>query len=396
MLLVDRVAHFVGDLLTVRPSNCLAVLLRHLVALLSGHQVALLLRHVHAVLLWHCIAVLGGHPLALLLRHIVTLLLGQVVADWSGHKLALLPWDILALLLCHLVASLVCHFLALRHRVRLANTPRHFVATWSWVSCFPVTSFLPMPVTSLISRFSVSFSLGFPPPPEVASEPAIEASVGRQTSRSCRVNSMLSRVGSITVCSDKGRVRGTMMGCRWTDCVIHNLTSRLNGVSTNLLVLHPALLVLNRVAFLFKDSLALLLSLSGAHLLLVSVADVLIYSGALFFLGGLTMLFRDSATYGMRYNGAGTLLDSGADILVDCVALLFRHIVAHILIFWMALFVADWVTFLLVCCCTLFLLSCGAVLLWHYFALLSVDCRAHLRLDGSTDVVAFWFVEALV
>ena len=30
----------------------------------------------------------------------------------------------------HLVASLVCHFLALRHRVRLANTPRHFVATF--------------------------------------------------------------------------------------------------------------------------------------------------------------------------------------------------------------------------------------------------------------------------
>merc|ERR1719507_1610023 len=184
LLAGDRVADFVGDLLTVRPSNCLAVLLCHLVALLLGH--------VHAVLLWHCIAVLGGHPLALLLRHIVTLLLGQVVADWSGHKLALLPWDILALLLCHLVASLVCHFLALRHRVRLANTPRHFVATWSWVSCFPVTSFLPMPVTSLISRFSVSFSLGFPPPPEVASEPAIEASVGRQTSCSCRVNSVLS------------------------------------------------------------------------------------------------------------------------------------------------------------------------------------------------------------
>merc|ERR550532_3860270 len=136
LLAGDRVADFVGDLLTVRSSNCLAVLLRHLVALLSGHQVALLLRHVHAVLVWH--------------------------------------------------------FLALRHRVRLANTPRHFVATWSWVSCFPVTSFLPMPVTSLISRFSVSFSLGFPLPPEVASEPAIEASVGRQTSRSCRVNSMLS------------------------------------------------------------------------------------------------------------------------------------------------------------------------------------------------------------
>merc|ERR1719507_2111677 len=313
LLAGDRVADFVGDLLTVRPSNC--------VALLSGHQVALLLRHVHAVLLWHCVAVLGGHPLALLLRHIVTLLLGQVVADWSGHKLALLLWDILALLLCHLVASLVCHFLAVRHRVRLANTPRHFVATWSWVSCC-----LPMSVTSLVSRFSVSFSLGFPLPPEVASEPAIEASVGRQTSCSCRVNSVLSRVGSITVCSDKGRVRGTMMGRRWTDCVIHNLTSRLNGVSTNLLVLHPALLVLNRVAFLFKDSLALLLSLGGAHLLLMSVADVLIYSGALFFLGRLTMLFRDSATDGVRYNGAGTLLDSGANILVDCVALLFRHI----------------------------------------------------------------------
>merc|ERR1719432_222851 len=140
MLLVDRVAHL--------PRVGVALFDWSIVALLSGHQVALLLRHVHAVLLWHCIAVLGGHPLALL------------------------PWDILALLLCHLVASLVCHFLAMRHRVRLANTPRHFVATWSRVSCFPVTSFLPMPVTSLISRFSVSFSLGFPPPPEVASEPA--------------------------------------------------------------------------------------------------------------------------------------------------------------------------------------------------------------------------------
>jgi hypothetical protein len=235
-----------------------------------------------------------------------------------------------------------------------------------------------MSVTSLLSRFSVSFSLRFPLPSVVASVPAIEASeVWRQASRSCWVNSVLSRVGGITVSSNKGRVRGSA-GRRWTHCVIHNLTSGLNGVSTNLLVLHPALLVLDRVAFLFKDSLALLLPLSGANLLLVSVADVLIYSGALFFLGGLTMLFRDSATDRVGNDGAGPLLHSGTDILVGCVALLFRHIVAHVLIFWMALFVADWVTFLLVSCCTLFLLNCSAMLLWHLRALLSVDCRAHL------------------
>jgi hypothetical protein len=206
---------------------------------------------------------------------------------------------------------------------------------------------------------------------------------------------MLSRVGSVTVCSDKGRVRGAV-GCRWADRVIHNLTSRLNGLSANLLVLHPALLMLNRVALLFKDSLALLFSLSGAHLLLVSVADVLIYSGALFFLGGLTVLFRDSATDRVRYNGAGALLDSGANILVGCVAFLLWHVVAHILIFWMAFFVADWMTLLLVSCCTRFLLNCSAVLLWHLLALLSVDCRAHLWLDRTTDIVTFWFVEALV
>ena len=113
---------------------------------------------------------------------------------------------------------------------------------------------------------------------------------------------------------------------------------------------------------------------------------------------------------------------------------------------WMALFVADWVTFLLVSCCTLFLLHIGT----HWCTLVHIkmcklftwavvqcsfgttlhSCRwivvhtfkkcshtlknntitdggsaaplkkhmqsVYLWLDGSTDVVAFWFVEALV
>jgi len=186
------------------------------------------------------------------------------------------------------------------------------------------------------------------------------------------------------------------MGCWRTDCVIDNLTSRFNSFSANLLILHSTLLVLNRVALLFEDSLTLLLPLSRTHLLLVSVTDVLIYSGALLFLGWLTMLFRDSTTNGVRDNGASTLLHGGTDILMSCVALLFWHIMTVVLIFWMALFVADRMTFLLVSCCTLLLLNCSAVLLWHLLALLSVDCRAHLRLDWSTNVVTLWLVEALV
>lgn len=119
-----------------------------------------------------------------------------------------------------------------------------------------------MSITSLLSRFSVSFSLGFPLPPVVASVPAVEASVWRQTSGSSRVNSVLSwrilvsfkselgsnmeiiarvqtimwvmsekkkgnllaRVGGITVGSDKRRVRGAV-GCGWADCVVHNLAA---------------------------------------------------------------------------------------------------------------------------------------------------------------------------
>lgn len=293
LLAGDRVADFVSDFLAMWPRYCVTVLLRNLVALLSRHQMTLLLRHIHAVLFRHRIAVLGRHQPTLFLWHIVALLLGHIVANWFRHKLALLPWHVLALLLCHLVATLMWNFLAVGHRVWLANTPWHFVATWCWVS-----RRLPMSVTSLLSAFSVSFSLGCPLPPKVGSVPAIEASVRRQTSCSRWVDSMLSRVCSITTSCDKGRVRGAV-GRRWADCVINNLTARLNGISTNLLVIHPALLVLNRVAFLFKDSLALLFSLSRTHLLLVSVADVLIYSGALFFLGRLTMLFRDGATDGV-------------------------------------------------------------------------------------------------
>ena len=105
LLAGNRMANLVGDFLTVRSSNCLAMLLWNLVALLPRHQMALLLRHIHAVLFRHRVAVLGRHHLALLLRHVVTLLLGHVVADWLGHKLALLPWDVLALLCSHLLSA---------------------------------------------------------------------------------------------------------------------------------------------------------------------------------------------------------------------------------------------------------------------------------------------------
>lgn len=81
--------------------------------------------------------------------------------------------------------------------------------------------------------------------------------------------------------------------------VVHNLTSRLDSLGANLLVLDSALLVVNRVAFLFKDSLALLLPLSGADLLLMCVAHVFVHSCALLLLGRLTMLFGNSATHRM-------------------------------------------------------------------------------------------------
>merc|ERR1719180_566066 len=140
------------------------------------------------------------------------------------------------------------------------------------------------------------------------------------------------------------------VGCWRADCVVHNLTSCLNSLSANLLVLHSTLLMLNRLALLFEDSLTLLLPLSGTHLLLVSVADMLVYSCALLFLGWLTMLFRDSTTNGVGDNCACTLLYSGTDILMSCIAFLFWYIMTMFLIFWVALFVADRMTFLLVSC----------------------------------------------
>merc|ERR1719180_650465 len=111
------------------------------------------------------------------------------------------------------------------------------------------------------------------------------------------------------------------VGCWRADCVVDNLTSRLNSLSANLLVLHSTLRMLNRLALLFEDSLTLLLPFSGTHLLLVSVADVLVYSCALLFLGWLTMLFRDSTTDGVGDNYACTLLHSGTYILMSCLAL---------------------------------------------------------------------------
>ena len=94
-----------SDFLAMRSSHRLAVLLRNLVTLLSWHQVALLLRHVHAVLLRHRVAVLGWHQLALLLWHVVTLLLRHIVADRLWHKFAFLPRNILALVCGHLNAN---------------------------------------------------------------------------------------------------------------------------------------------------------------------------------------------------------------------------------------------------------------------------------------------------
>jgi len=303
LLACDRIADFMGDFLAVRSNYSLAMLLRHFVTLLSWHQVALFLGNIHAVLFRHCIAVLSGNQLALLLRHVATLLLGHVVADWLGHILALLLGDVLALLLAHLVTSLVGHFLAVGHRVRLTNTSGHFMAPWPWM-CLVC---LPMTITSLVSSFCVPLSFGLPPAPIMGPPVPKEAPVVYQASCSCWVNSMLARVGRITVGTNKGRMR---MGRGGTNCVIDNLTSCLYGLLANLLVLHHTLLVLNRVALLFKDSLTLFLLPGRTHLLLMSVADVLIHSGALLFLGRLTVLFWDRATHWVGDDNTSTLLHS--------------------------------------------------------------------------------------
>jgi len=63
---------------------------------------------------------------------------------------------------------------------------------------------------------------------------------------------------------------------------------------------------------------------------------------------------------------------------MSCVAFLFWHIVADVLIFWMAFLVADGVALLFVRGGALFLLNGCTVLFGHLPALLAVDCRAHL------------------